>query len=87
MTELSRTCRTRSLLDHALSLESFRFLDEYDYEYEIFYEVHAREPASFWQENVVAVVTLLRVLARMSQWQKQVTKMLAVLPFCDWERV
>ena len=23
-----------------------------------------REPASFWQENVIAVVTLLRVLAR-----------------------
>ena len=25
----------------------------------------AREPVSFWRENVVAVVTLLRVLARM----------------------
>ena len=25
-----------------------------------------REPASFWQENVIAVVILLRVLARMS---------------------
>ena len=32
----------------------------------------AREPASFWLENVVAVVTLLRVLARMSKWRKQV---------------
>ena len=26
--------------------------------------VRAREPASFWRENVVAVVNLLRVLAR-----------------------
>ena len=25
----------------------------------------AREPASFWRENVVAVVSLLRVLVRM----------------------
>ena len=31
------------------------------------------EPASFWRENVVVVI-LLRVLARMSQWQKQVMK-------------
>ena len=31
----------------------------------------ARELASFWRENVVAVVTLLRVLARMSNWRKQ----------------
>ena len=27
--------------------------------------VHAREPSSFWRENVVAVVSLLRVSARM----------------------
>ena len=33
-----------------------------------------REPASFWRENVVAVVTLRRVLARMSKWGKQVIK-------------
>ena len=26
--------------------------------------VRAREPASFWRENVVAVVNLLRILAR-----------------------
>ena len=26
----------------------------------------AREPASFWLENMIAVVILLRVLARMS---------------------
>ena len=52
--------------------------------------MHAREPASFWRENVVAVVTLLRVLARMSKWRKQVIypdQMLVVLSFCDWERV
>ena len=29
--------------------------------------VLAREPASFWRENVVAVVILRRVLARMSK--------------------
>ena len=28
--------------------------------------MHAREPASFWQENVVAVVIVQRVLARKS---------------------
>ena len=36
--------------------------------------VLAREPASFWRENVVTVVILLRVLARMSKEQKQVIK-------------
>ena len=36
--------------------------------------VHAREIASFWRENVIAVVILLRVLARMSYWRKQVIK-------------
>ena len=36
--------------------------------------VLAREPASFWRENVVTVVILLRVLARMSKGQKQVIK-------------
>ena len=29
--------------------------------------MHAREPASFWRENVVAVVILLRVLAPRKQ--------------------
>ena len=28
--------------------------------------MRSREPASFWRENVIAVVILLRVLARMS---------------------
>ena len=49
-------------------LESFRFSDEDDYEYEIFsilINAHA-EPASFWRENVIAVVIMLRFLARMS---------------------
>ena len=36
--------------------------------------VYAREPASFWREKVVAVITPLRVLARMSKWGKQVVK-------------
>ena len=35
----------------------------------------AREPASFWRENVTAVVILLRVLAKN-----------VVVPFCDQER-
>ena len=39
-----------------------------------YYVVLACEPASFWRENVVAVVTLLQVLVRMSKWQKQVIK-------------
>ena len=33
----------------------------------------ACEPASFWRENVIAVVTLLRILARMSKWRKRAT--------------
>ena len=33
-----------------------------------------RESTSFWRENLVAVVSLLRVLARMSQQRKQVVK-------------
>ena len=35
--------------------------------------VHACEPASFWRENVIAVVILQLVLARMS-WREQVIK-------------
>ena len=34
--------------------------------------MRAREPASFWRENVIAVVILLQVYARMSYWWKQV---------------
>ena len=36
-----------------------------------YYIVLVQEAASFWRENVVAVVNLLRVLAQMSCWQKQ----------------
>ena len=44
-----------------------------------------REQASFWRENVIAVVILLRGLVRVAtfQWQKQ---MLEVLSLCDRER-
>ena len=34
----------------------------------------ARKPGPFWRENVLAVVTLLRVFARMSKWRKQFIK-------------
>ena len=36
--------------------------------------VRAREPASFWRENAIAVDNLLLVLAKMSKWRKQVDK-------------
>ena len=36
-----------------------------------YYIVLAQEAASFWRENVVAVVNLLRVLAQMLCWRKQ----------------
>ena len=54
-------------------IESFRFYDENDYEYEIFL-VLTRAVGSLWRENVVAVVILLRVLARVSYWREQVIK-------------
>ena len=41
----------------------------------------AREPASFWQENVIVVVILLQVFARMSWWRKRAIKCLS---FCDF---
>ena len=48
-------------------IDTFRFYDEDDYEKKIFSEaVLTREPASFRRENVIAVVILLRVSARMS---------------------
>ena len=36
--------------------------------------VHVRETASFWRENVITVIILLRVLARMSYWRKKAIK-------------
>ena len=30
-----------------------------------YYVVSARQPASFWQENVIVIVILLRILARI----------------------
>ena len=48
--------------------------------------VSAREPATFWRKNVIAVVILLRVFVRMSYWRKQLSyQTLEVLSFCDWE--
>ena len=41
----------------------------------------ARKPGPFWRENVLAVVTLLRVLARMSKWRKQFVKKINVRSF------
>ena len=47
-------------------------------------EVLAREPASFWRENALAVVIFLRVLTKLSQW-----RMLEVLSIilCDGEKI
>ena len=62
----------------SIPTESFRFWDEKDYTHKDIYVcmctrfsrylkvVLTREPASFWRENEIAVVNLLRVLARMS---------------------
>ena len=57
-------------------MESFRFWDEDDYECEIFSILSepARESASFWRENVMAVVILLRVSEQMSKQREQVIK-------------
>ena len=43
-------------------IESFRFQDEIDYEYE-----------SLWPENMKAIVILLLVLARMLYWWDKVS--------------
>ena len=45
-------------------IERLRFEDKDEYEYEIFSILI--EPVSFWRENVIAVVILIPVLARMS---------------------
>ena len=58
--------------------------------------MRAREPASFWRENLIDVVTLLRVLAEVyntSGFSEDVVviktsdHILEVLSFCDRERV
>ena len=58
--------------------------------------VRAHEPGSFWRENVIGVVTLLRVLAEAyntSGFSEDVVVMktsdhiLEVISFCDRERV
>ena len=58
--------------------------------------MRTREPASFWRENVIGVVTLLRVLAEAyntSDFSEDVVVMktsdhiLEVTSFCDRERV
>ena len=41
---------------------------------ELLQVLRAREPTSFWRENVIAVVILLRVLARISQLREQFIK-------------
>ena len=73
---LSSPSALAMLQNQSFALETLRFWDEYDYEYEISTkQVHLREPASFWRENLVAVVVLLPVLARMSyKWRKRVIK-------------
>ena len=53
------------------AIECFRLWDENDYEYEILFRFSqywvllTREPAPFRRENVMAVVVLPRVLAKM----------------------
>ena len=48
--------------------------------------MRAREPTSFWRENLVAIVSLLRVLARKSVVAKTSYQMLEVLSFSGRER-
>ena len=45
----------------------------------------AREPATFWRENVIAVVILQRVLARMLQWREQVITVRSFIIFLSGE--
>ena len=51
--------------------------------FSLYYVVRAREPASFWRENMLAVVTLLRVLARLLN--KRVLNVSSFLSFYDRE--
>ena len=47
--------------------------------------VRAREPAPFWRENVVAVVILLRVLARMSSGENNLSNVRSSIIFLSGE--
>ena len=62
----------------SIILETFynSFQDENDHENEIF--TILRSPVSFWRENAVAVVNLLRVVVLETSHE-----MLEVLSFCD----
>ena len=52
-----------------------------------YWVVHAREPASFWSENVIAIVILRRVLARIYVAVAETSyQMLEILSFSDRER-
>ena len=62
------SCQCISL---STSFKTFRFQDEDSYKQVIFsilqlLAVLRGEPASFWQENMIVVIILLRVLTRMS---------------------
>ena len=48
--------------------------------------VHLREPTSFWRENVVAVVSLLRSFSENVVVAKTSYQMLGILSFSDRER-
>ena len=72
------------------SSSSIRYLwieDEYDYEYEIFSVLSSGEPTSFWRENVVAVVILLRVLARCRSGRNKISNVRSFIIFRSGERV
>ena len=48
--------------------------------------MHLREPTSFWRENVVAVVSLLRSFSENVVVAKTSYQMLGILSFSDRER-
>ena len=63
----SFACTVRENQVWKATIESCRFWEEDDYGYEIvsvLIIVLLREPTSLWRENVIAVIILLRVLAR-----------------------
>ena len=45
--------------------------------------VHAREPAPYWRENMIVVISLLLVFVVVAETSYQI---LEVLSFCDKER-